>query len=89
MKKKMNLKQMEKSNKKNRRRERQTERQSYRMRHRERKRRHNNEKPKHTGCLFTPDFQKAVKLTERGRENTKACVLIFCLRAPPGPLKLA
>lgn len=49
------------------------------------------EKPKHTGCLllFTPVFQKAVKLTGRRGENTKACVLIFSLRGPPGPLKLA
>lgn len=41
--------------------------------------------------LFAPVFQKAAKLTgrERETENTKACVLIFCLRAPPGPLKLS
>lgn len=64
----------------------QTERQSYRMT--ERERRNKNEK-KNPSCLFTAVFQKAVKLTGRGSGNTKASVLIFCLRAPPGPLKLA
>lgn len=46
----------------------------------------------HTHCIpfffFPPVFQKAEKLTGRGRGNTKACVLIFSFRAPPGPLKL-
>lgn len=37
--------------------------------------------------FFAPVFQKLIKLT--GREgDTKACVLIFSLTAPPGPLKL-
>lgn len=37
--------------------------------------------------FFAPVFQKAIKLTGGGG-NTKACVLIFSLRAPPGSLKL-
>lgn len=45
------------------------------------------ERNENTGCLFTRVSQNPAKLT--GRENTKACVLIFCLRAPPGLLKHA
>lgn len=89
--KKMNLKQMVKSNKKNRRRgaDRETELQN--RGHRERQSRNKNEKknPSILAAFSLLFFKKTVKLTGRGKENTKARVLIFSLRAPPGPLKLA
>lgn len=88
--KKMNLKQMVKSNKENRKwgggADRETERQNRRQRQREIKMKR---KTQAHWLPFHSCFSKAVKLTGRGRENTKAYVLIFSLRAPPGPLKLA
>lgn len=59
---------------------------------RDQKQKNQNEKYTEAHSLpfffFSPVFQKAKKLTGRGRGNTKACVLIFSFRAPPGPLKL-